>query len=270
MNQSPTPDPQPLTPDPHSPLSVVILAFNEARHLPDCLATVHWADEVILLDSGSTDGTIEIARAAGARIEQRPFTHFGDLREAALRMAAHPWVFFVDADERIPPALAAEVQQVTSQERAEVGWWVPRRNFFWGREVRHSGWYPDYQLRVLRRDVARYDPSQHVHEVAELDGQAGHLVSPMLHINYDSWGEFWRKQERYARHEGAKLAATGTRWKPWNIVLQPLRAFRRRFIEWEGWKDGLLGLQLSLAMAWWEGVAYLELRRLTRDRGGEG
>ncbi|MDQ4075479.1 MAG: glycosyltransferase family 2 protein [Chloroflexota bacterium] len=246
-----------------SEISAVVLAHNEARHLPDCLVTLHWADEMLVLDSGSTDGTSELARAAGARVEQRPFTHFGDLREAALRMATHPWVFFVDADERVPPALAEEVRRVVAEKRPEVGYWIPRRNYFWGKEVRYSGWAPDHQLRLLRRDAAHYDPTQHVHEVAELDGPAGYLANPMLHINYDSWGEFWRKQERYAHHEGTKLAARGVRWKPWSVLLQPLRAFHRRFVAWQGWKDGLLGLQLSLAMAWWEGVAYLELRRQT-------
>ncbi|MGB0389034.1 MAG: glycosyltransferase family 2 protein [Ardenticatenaceae bacterium] len=267
-------------------ISAVVLTLNEERHLSDCLASLRWADEVLVLDSGSQDNTISIAQAAGARVEQRAFTHFGDQREAALRLACHPWLFFVDADERVPPALAKEVQQIvatapsawatarvrpyTVRGRPDspipVGWWVPRRNFFWGREVRHSGWAPDYQLRLLRVDAARYDPDQHVHEVATLDGPAGWLKEPLIHINYDSWDEFWHKQRSYARHEGAKLAAQGLRWKPWNIVLQPLRAFGRRYIEWEGWKDGPLGLRLALAMAWWEGVAYLELKRLSEGK----
>jgi glycosyltransferase involved in cell wall biosynthesis len=234
-------------------VSVVILANNEETHLPDCLATLHWADEILVVDSGS-----------GAAVVYREFTHFGDLREAALRIARHPWVFFVDADERIPPPLAAEVQERVQEQREEVGWWVPRRNFFWGQEVRHSGWSPDYQLRLLRRDAARYDPDQHVHEVAELDGAAGYLENPMLHINYDSWREFWGKQRYYARHEGVKLAAQGQRFKPRNLLLQPLRAFQRRYVEWEGWKDGPLGLQLATAMAWWEGVAYWELWRMEK------
>ena len=277
-------------------ISAIVLAQNEERHLAECLASLQWADELLLLDSGSQDQTVSIAKAAGARVEYRAFTHFGDQREAALRLAHHPWVFFVDADERVPHALAAEVQHVVTTSAPlppspppalpvsrpsplpaspppslltsppPVGWWVPRRNFFWGHEVRHSGWAPDYQLRLLRVDAARYDPDQHVHEVATLDGPASWLKEPLIHINYESWGEFWQKQRIYARHEGAKLAAQGLRWKPWNIVLQPLRAFRRRYIEWEGWKDGRLGLGLALVMAWWEGVAYLELKRLTEGK----
>lgn len=252
-------------------ISAIVLTYNEERHLSDCLASLQWADELVVLDSGSHDQTILIAKAAHARVVQRPFTHFGDQREAALRLARHPWVFFVDADERVPSTLAEEVQQLIAQasqsqtETALVGWWVPRRNFFWGKEVRHSGWGPDYQLRLLRVDASRYDTDQHVHEVATLNGKEGWLNTPLIHINYDSWNEFWQKQHTYARHEGNKLAAQGLYWKPWNIVLQPLRAFKRRYIEWRGWKDGLLGLRLALAMAWWEGVAYLELKRLREN-----
>ena len=95
-------------------ISAIVLAQNEERHLAECLASLQWADELLLLDSGSQDQTVSIAKAAGARVEYRAFTHFGDQREAALRLAHHPWVFFVDADERVPPALAAEVQHVVT------------------------------------------------------------------------------------------------------------------------------------------------------------
>jgi (heptosyl)LPS beta-1,4-glucosyltransferase len=242
-------------------ISAIVLTRNEERHLPDCLRTLHWADEVVVLDSGSTDNTLALAEQAGARIVTRPFTHFGDQREAALRLAQYPWVLFVDADERVPPALAEEIQQTVAANHPEVGWWIPRRNYFWGRQVRYSGWYPDYQLRLLRVDSARFDPDQHVHEVATLNGTDGYLQEPLLHINYESWREFWAKQRTYARHESTKLRAQGIPWKPHSVVLQPLRAFYRRFIRWQGWRDGLLGLQLALAMAFWEGVSYWGLRQ---------
>lgn len=241
-------------------ISAVVLVRNEERHLPDCLATLHWADEILVLDSGSTDRTIAVATEAGARVVSRPFTNFGDQREAALRLATYPWVLFVDADERVTPALTAEIQQTLAANRAEVGWWMPRRNYFWGQEVRHSGWYPDYQLRLVNTGAARFNTDQHVHEVASLDGTAGYLTQPLLHINYDSWREFWAKQRTYAAHETTKLRAQGIPWKPHSVILQPLRTFRRRYIEWEGWKDGRLGIQLATAMAWWDAVAYWGLR----------
>lgn len=242
-------------------ISAVVLTRNEARHLPDCLATLQWADEILVLDSGSTDATVALAHAADARVETRPFTHFGDQREAALRLARHPWVLFVDADERVTPELAAEVQRTVAADSAEVGWWLPRKNYFWGKQVRYSGWYPDYQLRLLKPAAARFDPDQHVHEVATLNGRDGKLQTPLLHINYESWGEFWNKQRDYARHESEKLRVRGIPWKPHSVILQPLRAFHRRYITWQGWRDGLLGLQLAAAMAYWEGVSYWGLRQ---------
>ncbi|MCB0075794.1 MAG: glycosyltransferase family 2 protein [Anaerolineales bacterium] len=247
-------------------LSAVVLAHNEARHLPDCLATLQWVDELIVLDSYSTDGTAQIAEAAGATVVQRPFVNFGTQRQAALEMAQGDWLLFVDADERVPASLIAEIQRTLATKPHEDGWWIPRRNYFWGHALQASGWWPDHQLRLLRRANAHYDLTQHVHEVATLAGAAGYLTEPMLHLNYDSWREFWRKQQRYAEHEGYKLAERGLRWKPRNMLLQPLRAFHRRFVTWQGWRDGPIGLQLALAMAWWEGVAYWELRRVEREK----
>lgn len=233
-------------------ISAVVLTYNEAAHLPDCLASLTWADEVLVLDSGSTDRTREIATEAGVRVEHRTFTHFGDQRQAALALASHEWVFFVDADERVPPALAEEVQAVVRATRAEVGWWVPRRNFFWGHEVRHAGWSPDYQLRLLRRDAAQYDPTALVHEVAHLDGQTGYLETPLIHYNYDSWREFFDKQAEYAEYEAHRWHAEGRRVRPYTFLLQPLRAFWRRYVMLRGYRDGWLGAALSAAMAWFE------------------
>lgn len=250
---------------PEPMVSVVVLTRNEERHLPGCLDTLAWADEVLVLDSGSTDRTLEIARAAGVRVEERPFTHFGDQRQAALEMARGVWVFFVDADERVPPELAAEVQEVVQSNRPEVGWWVPRRNFFWGKEVRHTGWFPDYQLRLLKKGYARYDRTELVHEVATVEGETGYLQTPLIHLNYDSWREFFAKQAAYARYEADRWVLEGRRVRLRTFFLQPLRGFWRRYVRWQGWRDGLLGFQLSLAMAWFE----WEVARLVWQRQRE-
>lgn len=233
-------------------ISAVVLTRNEEEHLPACLASLSWADEVLVLDSGSTDRTRVIARDAGARVETREFTNFGDQRQAALDMATCDWVFFVDADERVPPELADEVRQIVVEQRTEVGWWVPRRNFFWGNEVKYTGWAPDYQLRLLRRQDAHYDETEVVHEVARLDGPDGYLQTPLIHLNYDSWREFFAKQRAYAPYEARRWLAEGRRVRAWTFLLQPVRAFWRRFVTWEGYKDGRLGLLLSLAMSWFE------------------
>ncbi|MCX6021597.1 MAG: glycosyltransferase family 2 protein, partial [Chloroflexi bacterium] len=150
-------------------ITAIVLTRNEARHIEPCLEALAWADERLVLDSHSTDATVAFARAIpGVRVELRPFDTYARQRNAALDLAASDWVFFVDADERVTPALAAEVQAAVAaagQPGNPVGFWVPRRNLILGRWVRHAGWWPDEQLRVLRRSHARYDESRDPHEI---------------------------------------------------------------------------------------------------------
>ena len=146
-------------------ISAVVLTGNVERHLAACLRCLSWADEVMVLDGGSRDRTVAIAEAAGARVERRPFDDFAHQRQAALDRARGDWVLFVDDDERVSAGLAAEVRAAAASGRAEA-YWVPRRNYIWGRWIRGGGWFPDAQLRLLRRDRARYDLGGLVHEVA--------------------------------------------------------------------------------------------------------
>jgi len=233
-------------------LAVVILTKNEARHIGDCLATLGFADRVVVSDSYSTDGTAEIAQAAGAEVMQRPFDNFASQRNAALDAVDTEWVFFVDADERIPPELAAEVRRVIV-EQPEVGWWVPRHNYIAGQRVRHGGFYPDYQLRLLRRGHAHYDPARPVHEVVLLDGPAGHLQNVMIHYNYDTWAQFHAKQRRYARLEGQALRGRGIKPWPHKFIRYPWREFWRRYVTLQGYRDGWLGLKLAVLLGYYYG-----------------
>lgn len=252
------------------PVTAIVLTLNEEENIGPCLDTLTWADEVVVLDSLSEDRTVEIARARGATVHQRPFTNYADQRNAALDLAQHNWVFFVDADERVPPALAteirerltAQVQESPADEAVPVGYWVPRRNYIFGRWIRHTGWFPDYQLRLMRRDRARYDPVREVHELVILDGPAGYLETPLIHYNYRRLADFFPRQERYTDYEARVLFRQGVRARPHNFVLQPLREFRRRYITLQGYKDGGHGLLLSLLMAYYEFVKYMKLWRM--------
>jgi len=249
-----------------SSISVVILTKNEERHIAECIATATWADEVLVLDSLSDDDTVALAEAAGARVEQCPFVNFSDLRQNALQRAAGEWVFFLDADERITPELASEIQSCvagwTDQPDSPVGYWVPRRNYFFGHLVRHAGWGPDHQLRLLRRGRARYNLEQEVHEVAILDGPDAYLTHPLLHYNYASWRQFFAKQDRYTWHEARMKFRQGVRVRPQNYILQPWREFWRRYVTWQGYKDGWMGLALCMVMAYYNFVLYRRLRQL--------
>ncbi len=234
-------------------LAAVVLAKDAERHIGPCLETLRFADVVaVVVDPVDTDRTAELAQAAGAQVLRRAFDNFAGQRNAALDAVQAEWVFFVDADERIPAELAAEVRRVIV-ERAEVGWWVPRHNFIVGQPVRHGGFYPDYQLRLLRRDRARYDPTRPVHEVVLLDGPAGYLQHEMIHYNYDDWGQFHAKQRRYARMEGRILRERGVRPWPHKFVRQPLREFWRRYVTLQGYRDGWIGLKLGVLLAFYYG-----------------
>jgi hypothetical protein len=243
-------------------LTTIILTRNEEKHLPDCLASVAWADRVIVFDSLSTDRTKDIAQQAGAVVIERPFDHYAGQRNAALEAAQTEWVLFVDADERVPPGLAAEIRDVL--ERPEAGWWIPRHNYIFGQLTRHTGWYPDYQLRLLRRPRARYDPNRPVHELVLLEGEAGHLRQPLVHLNYETVGEFIAKQTDYARYDAERLAQEGVRVRPHHLISQPVRQFWWRFITLQGWRDGLHGLRLSLLMGRFEFEKYRLLRQPQR------
>jgi len=240
-------------------LTPIVLAHNEEQHLPDCLKSLAWAEQVIVFDSFSTDRTAEIAQAAGAQVLQREFDHYAGQRNAALLAARTEWVLFVDADERATPELAQEIQGVLAQDRPEAGWWIPRHNHIFGKLTLHAGWYPDYQLRLLRRERARYE--RPVHEVVVLDGEAGYLRAPLVHLNYATVPEFIAKQKYYAAYDASRLAAEGKRARPHNFILQPWRQFWWRFVELQGWRDGPHGLRLGLLMGWFEFEKYRLLRK---------
>lgn len=240
-------------------IAAVVLTKNEARHIGECLATLGWADERVVFDSFSDDDTVEIARASGARVLQHPFSGYASQRNAALEQMDADWIFFVDADERATPELGAEIRKVV--QRPEVGWWVPRRNIIWGKHIRHTGWSPDYQMRLLKRGFARYDPEREVHEVGLLDGADGYLQNPLVHYNYESVRQFVRKQGRYTEYEARILLESGAVPRLRGLVGQPLREFWRRFVSLQGYRDGGHGFLLSALMAYY---AYRRVRMARR------
>lgn len=245
-------------------LAAVILTLNEEKHLPDCLTSLAWVDELIVFDSFSADHTAEIARHHRATFVQHPFVNYAAQRNAALAATPADWVLFVDADERTPPPLADEVRAAI-QKPEPVGWWVPRHNYLFGKLTLHAGWYPDYQLRLLKREAAHYDPDRHVHELVKLTGPAGHLKNPLIHLNYETVGEFIEKQRAYTRYNAGILFGAGQRAKPQNLVLQPLRQFWWRAITLQGWRDGGHGLRLSVLMAYFQFVLYRNLKELEKS-----
>jgi len=250
------------------PLTVIVLTLNEERHLPGCLESVRGLGrQLLVVDSGSTDRTVELAQAAGAEVVTHRFVDFPSQRNAALELAREPWVLFVDADERVSPELAAELRAALAAVPETVaGFWIPTQNWMWGRWIRGGGWWPDEHLRLLRVGRARYRSDVAVHEVVELDGAARRLAAPLVHLNYDSRREFVRKQLRYARLAARSLVLQGKRPRRRTFLGQPLREFWRRFVTLRGYRDGLDGLFLATTMALATFVTWVLVARHWRRR----
>ena len=247
-------------------LAAIILTYNEADHIRDCIESVRFADLVIVFDSYSDDQTVQLAREAGAEVLQREFEHYASQRNAALdAVQGHAeWVLFVDADERVTPELADEIREVIKRQPEITGWRIPRHNYIFGELTRGAGWYPDYQTRLLKVGLARYDPQRQVHELVILDSAEGTLTQPLVHYNYADSAQFHRKQRAYSDYDARILYEQGTRPRLRNYVLQPLRQFWWRFVTLKGYQDGLHGLRLSLLMAWYELRKFVVLRKLVR------
>lgn len=242
-----------------SELVAIILAFNEAEHIEACIGSLPWADRILVFDSFSEDGTVRLARAAGAAVRQHPFVNFAAQRNAALAAVESDWVLFVDADERGTGGLGEEIRRVM-ETRPEAGWYVPRHNYIFGHLTRGGGWYPDYQLRLFRHGRVHY--RRPVHEVAEVDGEIGRLENALVHYNYRDVAQFHEVQRRYTRYEATILQEKGITPKLYTPYTQPLRHFWWRFFRLKGYRDGLHGLRLSGYMAYYEWMKYRLLRRM--------
>ncbi len=260
-------------------LSIIILTRNEEKHIRDCLASVRdFADDLLVLDSGSTDRTVELARQANARVESRAFDNYPAQRNAAIDLARGDWIFFIDADERATPALGREIRAVISEQWAVnsdlspsairhppfAGFWIPRRNIIFGKEIRHTGWSPDYQPRVLRKGRARFDPAREVHELVLWDGEVGYLREPLIHYNYETLAQFREKQLKYTRYEARVWYNEGKRARWRGFIGQPLREFFRRCLVLQGWLDGGHGVLLSALMAYYAFVRQRMLWEMER------
>lgn len=261
-------------------LSVAIIARDEERHIGAALDSVAGlaGEVIVLLDSRTGDRTAAIGGEHGAQVIVEPWRGFSAQRNRALELCAGDWVLFLDADERVTPELRAEILQtvdcklqiaegqstIDNLQSAIVGYWIPRHNQFFGRTLRGGGWYPDHQLRLLRRGRARYDEARLVHEFAQLDGAAGYLTQHLLHLNIERVDELWRKQTSYAIQEAQTLYLAGLRARWRNFAGAPLREFQRRYLALGGYRDGALGLLLCATLAYFEWVKFVHLKGLER------
>jgi glycosyltransferase involved in cell wall biosynthesis len=224
-------------------LSVILITRNEAANIRACLESVAWVDEIIVVDSGSTDETTAIARSMGARVYEHDWPGFGPQKNRALGYATSDWVFSIDADERVTPELRAEIEHAMLKGEAD-GYSCPRLSQFCGTFVRHSGWYPDYVLRLFRRGMGRFSDSL-VHESVQLTGIAARLKSPLLHYSYLTMKDVERKVEHYSTAAAQQMHQAGKRSDWVGAAMSAGWAFVRTFIIRKGMLDGLVGWQIA-------------------------
>jgi glycosyltransferase involved in cell wall biosynthesis len=245
-------------------LSAIVITHNEAANIGECLDALAFCDERIVVDSGSSDGTVDIARGKGARVESHDWQGFGPQKNYALSLATGDWVLSIDADERVTPELAAAIKTAMADTSAD-GFEFPRRSSFCGREMKHSGWYPDYVLRLFRRGKARFDDAL-VHERVICDGAVKQLDQPLLHYPVSKLEDALSRMGRYSTASAAALVASGRRVSFVAGIGHGLYSFLRSYVLRLGFLDGAEGFLLAVANAEGSYYRYMKAWLATRRR----
>ena len=230
-------------------VTVTIITLDEAAHIADAIDSAAWADEILVVDSGSVDDTLAIARAKGARTESRAWTGYVDQKNFAAGLASHDWILSLDADERIPAALASEIRAVLSTEPPHAGYRVPRVTFHLGRWVRTTDFYPDYQTRLYDRRKARWQ-GRYVHESVTVDGQPGQLTQELEHYSYRDLSDHLDRINAYTTLAARQMHESGRRAHAVDLLIHPPAAFLRNYVLRRGFLDGMAGLVLSIVNAY--------------------
>ena len=282
-------------------LSVVVITKNEERDLPDCLRSVAFADEVIVVDAESEDRTVEVARAAGARVIVQPWLGFSAQRALAINAATKEWILVLDADERVSKELRTEIESMLRSNGAADGYYIPRRTYFLDRWIAHAGWYPRPQLRLFRRGRGQAD-GRIVHEGFVVDGHLGRMRGDIIHHSHTSLAGYLENQNRCTTLEALEAIDLGMRfaWGPpigafarflrdaasgppsrerlyalakdhfknrvavvWLVPFQPIAKFVRMYFFQGGFRDGVHGFVLALMSAIYVVVKYCKLWELS-------
>lgn len=239
-------------------LTVTVITYNEAAAVGGALESVSWADEIIVVDSGSTDDTVAIARRYTPHVEVRPWSGYGAQKNHAASRASHDWILSIDADERVTPALADEIRRLFERGPEAAGYRIRRVSHYLGRWIRSTDWYPDLHLRLYDRRRARWS-TRPVHESIELDGRAATLRGELLHHPYRDVSEHLRKIDRYTTLVAEQWAAEGRRTTALQAFVFPQLAFLRNYVLKRGFRDGTTGLVVSMLNSYYVFLKYAKL-----------
>ncbi len=244
-------------------VSAIVITRNEERNIAGCLSSVSWADEIVVVDSESTDRSAEIARGFTRKVFVAPWEGFSAAKELALRHATCEWIFWIDADERASPELGREVADLLRSERRppHAGYEVARRAFFVGKWIRHCGWYPGYVVRLFRKDSAVFTRSR-VHEGLKLTGTVGRLSNDLLHYTDETLYHYFTKLNSYTTLAARDARDGGKRGSIPGLLARPAYMFFKMYFLRLGFLDGMHGLTLSLLSASYVFAKYAKLIEL--------
>ena len=246
-------------------LTVVIITKNEEANLARCLESVSFADEIVLVDSQSTDRTIEIAKSYNARVSSVEFAGYGPAKQTAVDLAQNEWILSIDADEELTQPLKEEIINLLSGDPACSGYTVNRRTNFLGKWINHSGWYPDRVLRMFRKADGGFNDSV-IHEKIIVEGQVGRLKNDLNHYSYPDLESYLTRSNRYTTIGAQQAFDAGKRFSGTDLVFRPLAAFLKCYVTGQGFRDGLEGLMIAVLSAMAVFAKYSKLRHLERTK----
>jgi glycosyltransferase involved in cell wall biosynthesis len=255
-----------VTEDKLATLSVIVITKNEEHNIIDCLESVKWANEIVVVDGGSDDKTVDLARRYSQKVYMKPWEGYAVSKNFALEQCTGDWILWLDADERVTKELSEEIQNVVSQGIAGYdGFEVSRRAFFLGRWIRHCGWYPGYVLRLFRRGSGRWSDKK-VHEHLEIEGNIGRLNSDLLHYTDPNLWHYFDKFNRYTTLAAEELTAKGEHFRLSQLTVRPIWLFVRMYFLKLGFLDGVQGFILCVLSSCYVFTKYAKLWEITASK----
>jgi len=247
-------------------ISAIVPCYNESHNIAEVLKTVDFCDEVILVDSNSTDDTVELAKPYIDKLLIRDYKHSASQKNWAIPQAKNEWILLVDADERVTPALKEEILSLFENidNQPHVGYWIGRCNFFMGKQVRYSGWKNDKVIRFFKKSKCRYEDKE-VHSEIQANGSVGILNQKFTHYKYNDIDSHIKKLQRYATHQAIDYDSKTGRITIFHIVLKPFWSFTKHYFIQLGFLDGFVGLVIAYLRSYMVFMRYVKLWLLRRD-----
>lgn len=246
-------------------ITAIVTCFNEADNMQALMESIKWVDEIMVVDSFSTDETVAIARNYTDFVVQRPYKGPADQKNWAIPQATHPWILLLDADERVTPELKQEIQTLLKAPATidADAFWIKRKNYFMGQHIRYTGWGRDKVIRLFRRDTCRYNDKQ-VHEEIETRGKSDYLKHPLVHYTFKNIDHYFAKTQRYAKWSAKDHAHKTPKVTGFHLYFKPFFRFLKHYIWQRGFLDGKIGFIISVLMAFGVFLRYVYIKEMQR------